>query len=120
MKLAKAAYIVAFVIAGLSAIAAYTQIITLPFALIPLMAGIGIVRKRVWSAYGFALFQFARLLVVPIILLRSGPAIRDLPEIIGGAVILAALVVFFLFAGRALKAAGCERGPASPWIAVSA
>ena len=52
MKLVKAAYIVAFLAAALLVVSAITdEIVLLPAAVIPLMAGIGIVRRRVWSAY---------------------------------------------------------------------
>jgi signal peptidase I len=120
-KIARIAYIVAFVLAGLAIISASTQqIVLLPLALIPLIAGIGIVRKRVWSAYGFALYLSAQLLLVPILLFRSANVTAKLPEIIGAAVFTPALAALFLFAGRSLAAAGGERGWAFPWIAGSA
>jgi len=121
MRVVKVAYITAFVIAGLGIIVAFTQqMILLPFASIPLVAGIGIMRRRVWSAYGYALFQFAQLLVIPIVLFRSGGATPALAETIGTAAVIIGLIALFLFAGRSLSAAGSERGRASPWIAVSA
>jgi len=107
--------------AGLAAMSAWTQqIVLLPFALIPLSAGIGIVRKRVWSAYGFALFLFAQLLLIPLLLFRSGSVTAKSPEIVGAAVLAAALTALFFFAGRSLAGAGSERGWAVPWIALSA
>src|SRR2546427_697632 len=106
--------------AGLSIVSALTQqIILLPFAIIPLMAGIGIMRKRVWSAYGFALCLFAQLLLLALVVFRSSDLTTRLPEIIGAAVLIAPLTVLFLFAGKSLAAVGAERGWASPWIAVS-
>ena len=113
MKLVRAAYIVAFVAAAVMIISAVTdEIVLLPFAAIPLMAGIGIARGRVWSAYGYALFQCAGLLAMPFLLFRSGhPELPLLLEAAGGAAFLA---------GRRLQAAGSKRGLASPWIAVSA
>ena len=119
-KIARIAYIVAFVMAGLAIISALTQqIIVLPFAVIPLMAGIGIVRKRVWSAYGFALYLFAQLLLLALVLSRSSDITTMLPEIIGAGVLIAPVTALFLFAGRSLAAAGAERGWAIPWVAVS-
>ena len=78
MRSVKAAYVVAFAIAGLMIEAALTrELFLLPFALIPLMAGVGIVRRRVWSAYGFALFLSAQLLLLPVVLSRSGGLQQD-------------------------------------------
>ena len=66
MKLVKAAYIVAFLAAALLVVSAITdEIVLLPAAVIPLMAGIGIVRRRVWSAYGYALFQCVGFFAMP-------------------------------------------------------
>jgi signal peptidase I len=109
---------VAFLMAGFVVISALTgQIVVLPFALIPLTAGIGIARRRVWSAYGFALYQFAQLLLLSFVLFRSttGQA-----EIIAGAALVVILIAVFLFAGRSLAVASSARGWAWPWIAVSA
>jgi len=120
MKLVKAAYILAFVIAGISIVVALAgPIVVLPLAAIPLLAGIGIVRRRVWSAYGLALYEFAQLLLLPILLSRSGNRPGVLPGAIVSAVVGVALAALFLSAGRALQAAGCKRGSAAPWIAVS-
>ncbi len=120
-KIARIAYIIAFVMAGLAILSALTQqILVLPFALIALIAGIGILRKRVWSAYGPALYLLLQLLLLPFLLLRSRNSTATTPEIIVDAVLTAALAALFFFAGRALVAAGAERGWAFPWIAVSA
>ena len=107
--------------AGLAILSAFTQqILVLPFALIALIAGIGILRKRVWSAYGPALYLLLQLLLLPFLLLRSRNSTATTPEIIVDAVLTAALAALFFFAGRALVVAGGERGWAFPWIAVSA
>jgi len=95
-------------------------IVLLPFAFIPLIAGIGIMRKRVWSAYGLALYLFAQVLLLPLLLFRSGGGTYKSPEIIAAAVLTAGLAVLFLFAGRSLAAIGSKRGRAFPWIAISA
>jgi signal peptidase I len=120
-KIARIAYIVALLMAGgtvLSALAG--QIFLLPFALIPLIAGIGIMRRRAWSAWGFALYTFAQLLSVAIVLYHSGGG-RTAPPGAFGAVALAALAIpLFLLAGRSLVRAGAQGGRAWPWIAVSA
>jgi signal peptidase I len=119
MKIVKVAYIVAFAMAGLGVISALTgEILLLPVAMIPLAAGIGIVRQRAWSAYGFAIYCFGQLLVLALVLLRSGsPGATILTE---GFLIPALLIPLFLSAGRSLAAAGSQRGWAWPWIALSA
>jgi signal peptidase I len=117
-RIARTAYIVAFLLATGTALSALAgQISSLPFALIPLVAGIGIVRGRVWSAWGFALYTFAQMIPVALALIRSGSR----PTGALGAIVLAALVIpLFLFAGRSLAAAGAPSGLAWPWITVSA
>jgi signal peptidase I len=120
-KIVRIAYVVAFVMAGLAAtVALMGQIVLLPFALIPLIAGIGIMRRRVWSAYGFALYGAAQLLLFPLALFRSGSLTAGVPGIIASAALIAVLIPLFLFAGRSLAIAGSERGSALPWIALSA
>jgi signal peptidase I len=109
---------VAFLLAAGTALSALVgQISSLPFAVIPLLAGIGILRGRSWSAWGFALYTFAQLLPVALVLVRSG---SRPPGAVGAVVLAALLIPLFLFAGRSLAAAGAQRGPAWPWIAVSA
>lgn len=116
-KIPKIAAVVAFLMAGGVVFSALTeQIVLLPFAAIPLVAGIGVWRRRVWSAYGFAVYSFAQLLLVPFVLQRSA-APRD---VIPSGAVMAVLAALFFFAGRSLAAAGSKRGWASPWIAVSA
>jgi signal peptidase I len=81
------------------------------------MAGIGILRKRAWGAYGFALFQLAQLATTPLVLLRApGLPRTQITALVG--VDLALALLFFL-AGRSLVAAGARRGRVFPWIAVS-
>src|ERR1022692_200701 len=85
-KIARIAYIVAFVVAGLTVISGLLgPIVILPAALIPLIAGIGIMRRRVWSAYGFAIYLFGQLFFVPFVLFRHGGNTTGLAGIHGGA-----------------------------------
>ncbi len=70
-KLPRAVAIAAFLIAAITLLSAFQHVVLALFSLIPLFAGIGILRKRVWSAYGFALFALAQLAVTPL-LLRTG------------------------------------------------
>lgn len=108
----------AFLLAAGTVLAALAgQISSLPFAAIPLFAGIGILRRRSWSAWGFAVYTLAQLIPVALVLVRSGSR----PPGAMGAIVLAVMVIpLFLFAGRSLAAPGVPPGRAWPWIAVSA
>lgn len=117
-KVALTACLVAFVMAGavvLSALAG--QIFLLPFALIPLAAGIGIVRQHAWSAYGLSLFMGAQLFPVALVVFRTG---SRPPGTIGAAALAAVLIPLFFFAGRSMTAAGLRNGVAWPWVTISA
>ena len=116
-KIARAAWLVAFVTAGAIVMAALAgQISLLPFALIPLIAGIGIMRRRVWSAWGLALYTFAQLVPVSLVVVRT----HTRPSgTIGAAVLAVLLVPLFFFAGRSLAGAGAQKGLAWPWIALA-
>jgi signal peptidase I len=120
-KIARAAYIVAFLMAGGAVISALTgQIFALPFALVPLIAGIGIMRRRAWSAWGFALYTLAQLLPLSLVLFRSSSLAAGPPGAVGAVAVAALLIPLFLVAGRSLARASAQRGKAWPWIAVSA
>jgi signal peptidase I len=95
-------------------------IVVLPFALVPLCSGIGIVRRRVWSAYGFALFLLAQPLVVTLNQFRPGGWAAAQPGITGAVVWTVLLSSLFLLAGRSLAIAGAEGGRMFSWMALSA
>ena len=120
-RLPRIASIVAFVIAGLIILSgALGPIIILPLAIVPLCAGVGILRKRVWSAYGFATFILAQLLVFPVILLRPGSWTGRAHQIVFTVVCSLLLGILYLFSGRSLAASGGVRGKAFPWIIAAA
>ncbi|MCU1291154.1 MAG: signal peptidase [Bryobacterales bacterium] len=108
---------VAFLLAGIGLLSALQQLALGVFALVPLAAGIGILRKSVWSAYGFALFELAQLVVSPILLSRTGTIPKS--QLLFALGLNAALVVLYYFAGRILAAGGGRRGWAAPWIAIA-
>lgn len=111
------ASIVAFVIAGIIILAGLLgPIVALPLAVVPLCAGIGILRNRVWSAYGFAMFQFAQFLLLVVLLLLPGYSTGLAPHIIVTAIGSLGLGILFLFAGRSLATSGAAQGRAWPWI----
>lgn len=115
----RAAWIVAFLIAGVMAVSAAHYPILLPAAVVPLVAGIGILRRRAWSAYGFALYQAMPLLLVPLLVARGGTALVWEPAMVTGLVLVVGEVVLFGLAGRALAREGV-RGWRWGWITLSA
>jgi signal peptidase I len=119
--LPRTAAIVAFVIAGIFVLVGLLgPIVILPFAIIPLCAGVGILRKRVWSAYGFATYLFAQLLIVLVILVRPGFSAGIALQFAFSAMGSLLLGILYLSAGRSLAASGATRGRAFPWIVVAA
>lgn len=119
-SLPRVARIVAFAVAGLQVLSGlFGSVAALPPALIPIFAGVGIKRGRVWSAYGFGLFVLAQLLLVPLILTRPGNSATVVYQAIGAAVIGLAEAVLFFLAGKALSDDGAERGSPFPWIVLS-
>ena len=110
------AAIVAFLLAAIGLLDALQHPVLAVFALVPLIAGIGILRKRVWSAYGLALFELAQLAVMLLTSSRSGAMpTAQLVFIVG---LNVALAFLFFMAGRSLAASGGTRGLVLPWIAV--
>jgi signal peptidase I len=119
-KLPRIAAIVAFFIAGIVALEGLSgPIVLFPFAIVPLCAGVGILRKRVWSAYGFAIFVFAQLLVIPVILLRPGSWTGRAHQVVFTVMGSLLFGIIYLFSGRSLATSGAARGKAFPWIVVS-
>lgn len=118
LKFPPVAAALAFFLAGIGLLSGLQQPALAVFALIPLAAGIGILRRRVWSAYGFALFELAQVVVSPILLSRTGTASRATVLFTIG--FNAGLAALFFFTGRTLAASGAVRGRAIPWIAIAA
>jgi hypothetical protein len=117
LTLPRIASVVAFGIAGIVILnSALGQIVILPFALVPLCAGIGILCNRVWGAYGFAAYFFAQPLLLVVILLRPWYATGRVPKIIVTELASLGLGILFLLAGRSLAVSGAARGRAWPWI----
>src|SRR4051794_11107613 len=81
-----------------------------PLALIPLFAGIGILRKQIWSAYGYALFTFAQLLLLPLVVLRAGDPAVEGRKVAATAFFGLLIATLFVFAGRSLSQSGAKRG----------
>ena len=120
-QLPQIASIVAFVLAGLVIVSGlFGPIVVLPVAIVPLAAGIGILRKRVWSAYGLATIYFAQLLLLPVMLSRPGHYTGQIFKAAFSVLFSLLFGILFLAAGRSLAASGAARGRAVPWIAIAA
>lgn len=119
-KVARIARVVAFLMAALTLMGALLgPIILVPAALVPLCAAIGITRRRVWGAWGYAVYTLAQIVVLPVILLSSRGGVLTFTSAATNAVFSFCIGVLFIFAGRAMAAAGFGRGAALPWIVVS-
>jgi signal peptidase I len=109
---------IAFVMATLGIVFALLgSIVLMPIALIPLCAGIGIIRKRVWSARGFAIYESAQTLLALVTLAHSNSPSRAM--LLGSALVSSLLAVLFFRAAQNLARAGAVQGWASPWITVA-
>lgn len=92
------------------------QLLAVP---IPLIGGIGILRRRVWSAYGLALCHCSAILGLGVVLLRDGFADGLSGEQLIDLVLAVGSGVLYFFAGRSLAASGAPRGYTVPWVAVA-
>ncbi|HWF09201.1 MAG TPA: signal peptidase I [Bryobacteraceae bacterium] len=118
--IARIAAAVAFLVTAGSLLPAVRgQIFALPFALIPLLAGVGIVRRRAWDAWGFSLYTLAQLVPLAIVLARASSFATRPPGSLGAVTLALLLAPLFFFAGRSLAESEAPRGWAWPWIAVS-
>lgn len=119
--IARIAAAVAFLLAGGALLPAFRgQIFALPFALIPLAAGIVILRRRAWGAWGFALYTATQLIPLAVVLSRASSTATTPPGSLGAVTLAVLLIPFFFFAGHAMARAGAPPGAAWPWIAICA
>jgi signal peptidase I len=116
-KLPSVAAAVAFCLAGIGLLSGLQQLALAVFAVIPAAAGIGILRRRVWSAYGFALFEGAQLIVTPVLLSRTGAVSSS--RFLFAMGFNAVLAILFLLTGRVLARSGATRGWSAPWIVLA-
>jgi signal peptidase I len=114
------AYVVAFLGAALAvANVALGQLLAVLFFAIFLVAGIGILRSRAWSAYGLALVLASQVLILGISVLRSPATAVPSAPIVTGALFNLILIILFVFAGRSLAATDAPRGRALPWMVLA-
>ncbi|HEX4170827.1 MAG TPA: signal peptidase I [Bryobacteraceae bacterium] len=108
---------VAFVLASIGLLSGLRALVLVLFALVPLAAGIGILRRRAWSAYGFAFFELGQLALVPLTIRQGSGMPRG--QIIFTLALNALLIGLFFLAGRALESCCARRGSPIAWIAVT-
>ncbi len=88
-----------------------------PLCLIPLAAGIGILRRRVWPAYGYALILIAQTIAVPSSFASASATQKA--ALIGAVLFQFGIATLLFSAGRALSKNGAPRGVAWPWIVLA-
>jgi hypothetical protein len=104
---ARIARVVAFVMAVLILTGALLgPSILAAAALVPLCAAISITRGRVWGAWGYAVYTLAQLVMLPMILLTSRGGVPTFTSAVTTAVFSLGIGAVFIFAGRAMAAAG--------------
>ena len=93
--------------------------VALPLAVIPLLAGVGILRRNIWSARGFALYQVCGIVAVLFLGLRSTLTPAEWATLIGAAFFTLLIATLFFVAARSLARAQGKRGRPHLWIAAS-
>jgi signal peptidase I len=91
----------------------------LVFAVVPLVAGIGILRGRTSSAYGYAFYSLVQFLLVIVLLSRREAPDSSVLETAAALILAAGQVLLFWSAGRSLAASGRSRGSIWTWVVVS-
>ncbi|HEX3682403.1 MAG TPA: signal peptidase I [Bryobacteraceae bacterium] len=116
-KIAVAAVAIGFFVGALALLAAIQHVAYVLTAVLPIAAGVTILRRRAWGGYGFALFETAQSLFAPALLLEgaSSQRIQIAATVIGGLV----LALLFFLAGRALSRAGASEGLRWPWMVLT-
>ncbi len=114
------ACIVAFLGAALGAVnVALGQLLAVLVFAIFLVAGIGILRRRAWNAYGLALVLASQLLVLGITVLRTAGTDAPFATIAISALFNLILIILFVFTGRSLASTDAPRGRALPWLVLA-
>jgi len=86
--------------------------------LVAILAAVGILLRRVWSAYGFALLlalSILAMLIFAIIGQNSG----SFGQILVSVVLYSLVAGLFVLAGLSLKVEGAKKGTPIPWIVIA-
>jgi len=118
-KAARGAVFVALLIALVSGISVRSgPIMLLGVCLVSLLAALGILLRRVWSAFGFALLLALSILAM-LFFAVAGQSSGSLLQILVGVVLYSGVAGLFVLAGLSLKVAGATRGTPLPWILIA-
>jgi signal peptidase I len=115
-KIAVVAVVIAFLLFLAALIQSRQEIWSLLVGLVPAFAGVTILRKRAWGAFGFALVEASQV-VAAAILYMQGSAASFSQVVLITLVNLVWAGIFFL-AGHAMLRSGTARGSAAPWILI--
>lgn len=94
-------------------------LVVLPLALIPLMAGIGILRRTIWSARGFALYRFCGVIVALFLSQRITLKPADWIILIATVILKLLIVGVLLLVARSLARVQGRTGQPHFWIIVT-
>jgi signal peptidase I len=83
-----------------------------------LLSAAGILLRRVWSAYGFALILILAMLAL-ILFALTGQSSAGFLQILVGLLLYTIVAGLFVLAGLSLGAAGAKRGTPIPWILIA-
>jgi len=118
-KAARGAVFVAFLIALVSGISVRSgPIMLLGVCLVSLFAAFGILLRRVWSAFGFALLlalSILAMLIFAIIGQNSG----SFGQVLVSVFLYSAVAGLFVLAGLSLRVEGAKTGSPIPWILIA-
>jgi len=118
-KAARGAVFVAFLIALVSGISARSgPIMLLGVCLVSLFAAFGILLRRVWSAFGFALLLALSILAM-LFFAITGQNSGTFGQILVSVVLYTGVAGLFVLAGLSLKVEGAKRGTPIPWILIA-
>ncbi len=118
-KAARGAVFAAFLIALVTGISVRSgPIMLLGVCLVAILAAVGILLRRVWSAYGFALL-LALSIVAMLFFALTGQNAGSFLQILVSLVLYSAVALLFVLAGLSLKVAGARMGTPIPWILIA-
>ena len=85
---------------------------------VSILAAVGILLRRVWSAYGFALLLALAILAL-VFFAVTGQSSGSFLQILVGVLLYSAIAGLFVLAGLSLKVAGAKQGTPIPWILIA-
>ena len=119
-RIARIAAIFALLFCAITLVGAITSApMAFIVAMIPLAAGIGILRRLTWSAYGFALYLTAQVPLTAVWIIRNQSNAMSTASTAALMIFNLSFIVLFFFAGRAMARAGARTGHPVLWTLLS-